>query len=87
MWYELWDGETGNRVGKFNTREEALRSVEEDVRRYGRESDAVLSLALVYRNSEDTKDQPLVLGKDLIDLALAAIVADTAPAKPRLRRR
>jgi len=40
MWYELWDGETGNRVGKYPTEEATLGAVLEDIRLYGRDSAA-----------------------------------------------
>ena len=41
MWYELWDAETGNRVGRFEREQEALAAVREDVARYGRDSEVV----------------------------------------------
>jgi len=46
MWYELWDGETGNRVGTYPTEDAALQALTEDIARYGRESEAILTLGL-----------------------------------------
>lgn len=45
--YELWDGETGNRVGFYQTRDAALRAAAETVRSEGADSDAVCTLGLL----------------------------------------
>ena len=45
--YELWDGETANCVGAYETLEEALEDVAETIRLYGADSPAVTSLVLV----------------------------------------
>ena len=42
MWYELWDSDTGNRVGNYPTEEAALRALIEDIRLYGRESQVIV---------------------------------------------
>lgn len=49
MWYELWDGETGNLIGTYNTEAEALQAVRAEVGAYGRDSESVTSLALLRR--------------------------------------
>jgi hypothetical protein len=50
VWYELWDGETGNRVGRYESEQAALAAVAEDVGRYGPDSDAVQTLGLLRRD-------------------------------------
>jgi hypothetical protein len=71
--YELWDNGTGNRVGAYPTEQAALDALAEDVGRYGRDSEAVLTLGLLRRDP----DQVVAEGAALIDRALAR----TAPAR------
>jgi hypothetical protein len=64
--YELWDSETGNRVGTYPTERAALAAVAEDIGRYGRDSEAVLALGLLRRDPDDL----VVEGRALVDRAL-----------------
>jgi hypothetical protein len=74
MWYELWDRETGNRVGKYPTEEAALRAVLEDIGRYGRSAGEIVSLGLLQRDPEHRQDRLVAEGAALVERALA--VAD-----------
>ena len=69
MWYELWDSETQNRIGDFDSKEDALRAVLEEVRQYGPGSSAVLSLGLLKRDSKHTNDALIAKGRDLVAIA------------------
>lgn len=69
--YELWDGETGNRVGVYPTEEAALRALAEDVARYGRESEEITALALLQRDSDGHGAALIAEGAALIERALA----------------
>ena len=72
VWYELWDAETGNRVGRFPTEQAALAAVREDVARYGRDSDAVLTLGLLLHDPDHEGGGLVAEGAALIDRALGA---------------
>jgi hypothetical protein len=77
VWYELWDRETGNLVGSYRTEAEALAAVREEIRAYGRESEAVTSLGLLRRKPRRghliPKGGGLVAeGAALVERALAA---------------
>jgi hypothetical protein len=78
MWYELWDGDTGNRVGAYPTGGEALQAIVEDIARYGRESEAVLALGLLRRDPTGGDDALVAEGVSLAERALAAAM----PARP-----
>jgi hypothetical protein len=67
MWYELWDSETGNRVGKYPTEDAALHAVLEDIRVHGRDSEVVLTLGLLRRDPDDL----IAEGPALVERALA----------------
>jgi len=69
--YELWDGETGNRVGAYATEDAALQALAEDVARYGRESEANTALALLLRDSDGQGAALIAEGATLIERALA----------------
>jgi len=71
MWYELWDSETGNRVGVYSTEDAALRSVLDDITTYGSGAKEIISLSLLQRDPEHLKDRVLVEGAALADRALA----------------
>ena len=75
MWYELWDGETGNRVGTFPTEEAALRSVGGETARDGQGSEAVLTLGLLRRDAEVGGDALVAEGAALVERALAAMAS------------
>jgi len=79
MWYELWDGETGNRVGKYPTEEAALRAIIEDVGLYGADSEAIVSLGLLQRDPDHLQDRLIAEGRALVERARA--LGDTAGAK------
>jgi hypothetical protein len=66
MRYELWDSETGHRVGTYPTEQAALAAVAEDVGRYGRDAEAVLTLGLLRRDPDDLVAE----GRALVDRAL-----------------
>lgn len=79
MWYELWDGETGNRVGTYPTEEAALQAIAEDIARYGRESEAILTLGLLRRDPDGGEDACIAEGAALAERALAAGMSTRAP--------
>ncbi len=84
MWYELWDSETGNRIGTYPTETEALEAVYEDVCVYGADSDAILSLGLVGCDPGGRRDGLIAEGMALVDLVLQHVKPDavsTAPMK------
>jgi hypothetical protein len=56
MWYDLWDSETGNRVGAYPTEEDALRSVLEDIKVYGPDAEEIVTLGLLRRDPGHQKD-------------------------------
>jgi hypothetical protein len=78
MWYELWDSDTGNRVGKYPTEEAALHALIEDIRLYGREAQAIVSLGLLQRDPDRQQDRLIAEGSVLVERALAAVGMDTA---------
>ncbi|GEM_PF-3449738 len=83
MWYELWDAETGNRVGAYPTEEAALRAVAEDVVRYGRESEAMLALGLLRRDPDGQRSALIAEGAELVDRALPPASSKLTPSRPR----
>ena len=93
MWYELWDSETGNRVGKYPTEDAALRAVLEEIRRYGRDAQAIVSLGLLERAPDRQQGRLIAEGTSLVERALDLARMDNAngvatmtePAKPRSR--
>lgn len=72
MWYELWDAEIGNRVGRFPTEAAALAAVREDVARLGRDSAAVLTLGLLLHDANHVDGGLIAEGAALVDRALGA---------------
>jgi hypothetical protein len=79
--YELWDSSSGNRVGSFATRADALAAVREDAARYGRQSEVVQSLGLLHRGIRGTT--LIADGSDLVERAFAEGMAGS----PRLLRK
>jgi hypothetical protein len=71
MWYELWDGETGNRVGTYASEGDALRAVLADVHRYGRGSKALTSLGLLRSDPENKQGCLIAKGPELVERSLA----------------
>lgn len=80
MWYELWDGDTGNRVGTYPTEGEALQAVAEDIARYGRESETILTLGLLRRDPTERDDALVAEGAALVERAVAAAMQIWPPA-------
>jgi hypothetical protein len=79
MWYELWAGDTGNRVGAYPTEGEALQAVVEDIARYGRKSEAILALGLLRRDPKRRDDALPAEGVLLAQRALAAAMTTLPP--------
>ena len=69
MWYELWDQSSGNLVGDFDTRDEALAEVRWMIEQSGRDVVAGWDLA-VGRGDEAGRDEPVLMGDDLLDRAM-----------------
>ena len=89
MWYELWDSETGNRVGKYPTEDAALRAVLEDIRRYGRDARAIVSLGLLQRDPDRQQGRLIAEGTALVERALAWATMDALtgwPGRPSPQR-
>jgi hypothetical protein len=80
MWYQLWDGETGNRVGTYPTEAAALQALTEDIARYGQESEAVLTLGLLRRDPDGGRDALIAEGTALAERALATTRSAQTPA-------
>ena len=78
MWYELWDSDTGNRVGKYPTKEAALRALLEDIRLYGRDAQVIVSTGLLQRDPEHRQDRLIAEGSPLVERALALAASDSA---------
>jgi hypothetical protein len=67
--YELIDVESGNLSGEFDTEDEALEAVRDDIGMYGIESIDTLAMGVI---SDDGRDvRCLAKGRDLAELALA----------------
>lgn len=77
MTYDLWDSESGNIIGTFPTREEALLVVREALSRHG----VQYAESLLF-GQEDARGhtKAIAQGKQLIDLALAVAPAGSTPA-------
>jgi hypothetical protein len=66
VFYELWDLETRNLVGNFDTQEEALLFVREVLDTYGLEAAKTFALGTEDENGETTA---IAQGPALVDLA------------------
>lgn len=75
--FGLLDTETANVIGHYATLEAALADVADTVRRFGRDSDAALNLAL-FRWEEPMDEGEVASGDALIERALAATATDAA---------
>ena len=64
--YELWNTSSGNRVGKFESQDEALASVRRPMHQHG--ASMIESLALGYED-EDGEGEVIARGADLAALA------------------
>ena len=73
--YELWDGDTGNLVGAYESEKDALAAVHDTVRRHGRAAASTLALAV---EDEGGEGGMLASGASLIERAEA--VARLSPA-------
>ncbi len=78
MWYELWDSDTGNRVGKFPNEEAALRALLEDIDLYGRDAQVIVNVGLLQRDSDHRQDRVIAEGMSLVERALALANSDGA---------
>ncbi len=74
--YALWDLESGNLVGAYDTRDEALRVARRSIQQFGRESVAMLALA--HEGASHIRN--IAQGEALADLAEHAEHASTAQA-------
>ena len=70
MWYELWDAETGNQVGRYPTEIAALDAVRADISRYGRHAPDMLALTLFRHDPNQTDSGVIAEGSALLDRAL-----------------
>lgn len=64
--YELWNTASGNRGGEFDSREEALASVQRTMLQHG--TGMIETLALGYED-EDGEGEVIARGADLVALA------------------
>ncbi len=66
--YELWNIASGNRVGEFESQDEALASVRRTMHQHG--ASMIETLALGYENEdEDGEGEVIACGADLAALA------------------
>ena len=70
MWYELWDFETGNRIGRYPTEEEAIAAVRDDIHTHRPESPVVTTLALFHHDPLMIGGGVIAQGPALVDRAL-----------------
>ncbi|MGH2557646.1 MAG: hypothetical protein ACRDJH_01170 [Thermomicrobiales bacterium] len=78
--YELWDRETANQIGSYESRAEAMAIVRDAVRVNG--ADALATVALG-RETEDGDTVVIAAGRDLADLALQEEPLSTSTAIAR----
>jgi hypothetical protein len=81
MSYELWDPETGNRVGTYRSERAALRGVADTARLYGADSREALSLGLIGPRGV------IAEGRALVERALEAEAAAHRPRRPASPRK
>ncbi len=70
MWYDLWDAETGNQVGRYPTEGDALDAVRADLARYGKRHTDMLALTLLRHDPDWTDFAVIAEGAALLDRAL-----------------
>jgi len=83
MRFELWDMETGNLVGDYDSEAEALSVVREAVRQHGRAVVAALALGAEFDEDGGVDDDlpPVIHGSELADRALRNSTGQ-APGSP-----
>ncbi len=74
VWFELWDADSANIVGDFETRDAALGFVLDSFSSFGLES--VQSLVLTKESSQENEPEILGTGADLVELAKSAARVD-----------
>ena len=77
MWYELWDTASGNRLARYETREDALAGVAELVDRTAGHPTATASLAIL-ECADKRSSQLLAEGEAVLRLARSE-ADETAP--------
>jgi len=80
MAYELWDTETRNIVGDYETEGEALAIVRDVLRLDGQ--DAVASLALAHEDRSG-RTRIVAIGRDLGNRALNGVLSGVTPSGAR----
>ena len=70
MRYELWDHDSGNLLGVYQTEAAALQAVIEAVQSYGRDADEVATLLLGFQD-EQGNGGVIAAGAELADRALS----------------
>ncbi len=70
MQYELWDQDSGNLLGVYQTEAAALHAVLEAVQDYGRDAEEVATLMLGFQD-EQGNGGVIVAGSELADRALS----------------
>lgn len=75
IYYELWDGETGNLVNTYDAEVDALAVIREAIRRHGR---SYIDTLAVLRVNARGRAKVIAEGPALADRALAAAPAEVA---------
>lgn len=75
--YELWDVETANLVGSYDSEEAALEDVANAVLAHGR---SAVETLLLGRENADGGSQPIAEGPALVDRAMAQVDRDSRVA-------
>jgi hypothetical protein len=70
MQYELWDHDSGNLLGVYQTEAAALQAVIEAIQNYGRDADEVATLMLGFQD-EQGNGGIIAAGAELAELALS----------------
>ena len=78
MYYEIWDLESGNLIGDFDTQDEALRLVREMLDTYGVDVAMTFALGEGDANGDSTA---IAQGAELVELARALPIEVEASVK------
>jgi hypothetical protein len=78
--YQLMDIDSASLLGSFASEHDALRAVAAAAARYGRGSEAVMSLVL-FRQDVPEAEGFIAQGTDLVERAIAATDAERAAAR------
>jgi hypothetical protein len=79
--YELWDMESANRIGVFDSKREALNVVQEIFEDYGRSAVQSLGLgAIICDESGNVDLEPAIDGEGLVSLIEGSVVIVDEPA-------